>query len=547
MAITTKINPVGAQGGPGDGSLVVRGKLAHEDSKILTPDALKFVADLERRFGPERRRLMAERVERQKQFDDGALPNFCWKTLHIRQARWRVKCIPHDLQDRRVEITGPVERKMVINALNSGAKVFMADFEDSCAPTWRNIMDGQCNLRDAVDGSIDYTDPKSGKHYSLNDQVAVLIARPRGWHLTEDHVLLDGQPISASLFDFGLYVYHNFKTLMAKGTRPYFYLPKMENHAEAQLWDDVFVAAQKALGMKIGTIKATVLIETFPAAFEMDEILYALRRHIVGLNCGRWDYIFSFIKCLRNHAQFTLPDRSLVTMDRGFLQSYSRLLVQTCHRRGVHAMGGMAAQIPIRNDEEANAAALAKVHADKEREVKNGHDGTWVAHPGLIPVVLPIFDKFMPAPNQIDMRKPDHGVDCDALYALHDGAITERGLRENISVGIQYIESWLRGSGCVPLNNLMEDAATAEISRSQVWQWMRHGAELDDGRTITEALFRTFVDEEMGALQKSLGDIRFAGGAFDQAINLFTDMSSSESFADFLTIPAYQHIVQTDD
>ena len=547
MAITTKINPVSADDRFGDGALVVRGKMEHQDSKILTPGALKFIADLERAFGPVRRRLLAARIARQKQFDSGALPTFSWDTLHTRQADWRVECIPHDLRDRRVEITGPVERKMVINALNSGAKVFMADFEDSCAPTWRNIMDGQRNLRDAVDGSIDYTDPKSGKYYSLNDQVAVLIARPRGWHLTEDHVLVDGAPMSAALFDFGLYVYHNHKALLAKGSRPYFYLPKLENHTEAQLWDDVFVAAQEALGMKIGTIKATVLIETFPAAFEMDEILYALRRHIVGLNCGRWDYIFSFIKSLRNHAQFTLPDRSLVTMDRGFLQAYSNLLVQTCHRRGVHAMGGMAAQIPIRNDGAANAAALAKVHADKEREVKNGHDGTWVAHPGLIPVVLPIFGRFMPAPNQIDTHQPDHAIDCDALYALHNGAITERGLRENISVGIQYIESWLRGSGCVLLNNLMEDAATAEIARSQVWQWMHHGATLDDGRVVTEPLFRGLVDEEMGALNRTLGDIRFAGGEFTRAIDLFTTMSASDIFEDFLTIPAYRHIVRTVD
>ena len=547
MTITTKITPAGAYDGSGDAAVVVRGKMEHEDSKILTPGALKFVASLERTFGPVRRRLMEARVDRQKQFDAGAMPNFSWDTLHIRQADWRVKCIPHDLRDRRVEITGPVERKMVINALNSGAKVFMADFEDSCAPTWRNIMNGQRNLRDAVNGSIDYTDPKSGKYYCLKDQVAVLIARPRGWHLTEDHVLVDGAPISAALFDFGLYVYHNFRTLLAKETRPYFYLPKLENHAEAQLWDDVFVMAQETLGMNIGTIKATVLIETFPAAFEMDEILYALRRHIAGLNCGRWDYIFSFIKTLRNHAQFTLPDRSLVTMDRAFLQSYSRLLVQTCHRRGVHAMGGMAAQIPIRNDETANAAALAKVHSDKEREVKNGHDGTWVAHPGLIPVVLPIFDQYMPTPNQIDVHQPDHGIDCDALYALHDGAITERGLRENIRVGIQYIESWLRGSGCVPLYNLMEDAATAEIARSQVWQWMRHNAQLEDGRVVTEPLFQGLVDEEMGALQTSLGDSRFSDGEFARAIDLFTTMSASDSFEPFLTIPAYRHIVRTVD
>jgi malate synthase len=547
MTITMKITPAGDKESRGDSALVVRGKMEHEDSKILTSDALAFVADLERAFGPVRRRLMAARVERQKEFDGGALPNFCWKTLHLRQADWRVKCIPQDLRDRRVEITGPVERKMIINALNSGAKVFMADFEDSCAPTWRNIMDGQRNLRDAIDGSIDYTDPKSGKHYSLKDQVAVLIARPRGWHLTEDHVTINGEPISAALFDFGLYVYHNYKTLLAKGTRPYFYLPKIESHAEAQLWDDVFVAAQKALGMNIGTIKATVLIETFPAAFEMDEILHALRRHIAGLNCGRWDYIFSFIKTLRNHARFTLPDRSLVTMDRAFLQAYSHLLVQTCHRRGVHAMGGMAAQIPIRNDEKANAAALAKVHADKEREVKNGHDGTWVAHPGLISVVLPIFDRYMPTANQIDVDQPDHGIDSDALFALHDGAITERGLRENVSVGIQYIESWLRGSGCVPLYNLMEDAATAEIARSQVWQWMRHGAELDDGRVVTESLFRNLVDEEMGALQTALGESRFSDGEFARAIELFTTMSTSDSFEPFLTIPAYQHIVRTVD
>jgi len=491
--------------------------------------------------------LMAARVERQKLFDDGALPNFSWETLHIRQADWRVKCIPQDLRDRRVEITGPVERKMIINALNSGAKVFMADFEDSCAPTWRNIMDGQRNLRDAVDGSIDYTDPKSGKYYCLKEEIAVLIARPRGWHMTEDHVLVDGAPISAALFDFGLYVYHNFEALLSKGTRPYFYLPKIENHAEAQLWDDVFVVAQEALGMKIGTIKATVLIETFPAAFEMDEILYALRRHISGLNCGRWDYIFSFIKTLRNHSRFTLPDRSLVTMDRAFLQSYSHLLVQVCHRRGVHAMGGMAAQIPIKNDEAANAAAMAKVRADKEREVTNGHDGTWVAHPGLIPVAMPIFDRLMPTPNQIDIHQPHHHIDCDALYALHDGAITEGGLRENIRVGVQYIESWLRGSGCVPLYNLMEDAATAEISRSQVWQWMRHSATLDDGRAITESLFRQLVDEEMGALQAALGDIRYAGGEFDRAIQLFTTMSTSDDFEPFLTIPAYRHIVKTVD
>jgi len=547
MTITTKLAPHRPHDGPATSSIVVRGRMEPADRLILTPEALAFLADLERVFGPMRRRLMAARTERQARFDAGDLPNFSWDTLHIRQGAWRVTGIPHDLQDRRVEITGPVERKMIINALNSGAKVFMADFEDSCAPTWRNVMDGQRNLRDAVDGVIDYSDPKSGKYYCLEDRVAVLIARPRGWHLTEDHVLIDGEPISAALFDFGLYVFHNAKALLARGSGPYLYLPKIESHAEAHLWDDVFVAAQKALSLRVGTIKATVLIETFPAAFEMDEILYALRRHVVGLNCGRWDYIFSFIKCLRNHARFTLPDRGLVTMDRAFLRTYSRLLIQTCHRRGVHAMGGMAAQIPIKGDEAANAAALAKVRSDKEREARDGHDGTWVAHPGLIPEVLPVFDRLMQTPNQIDVFRPESGIDCDALYALPDGAISERGLRENIRVGIQYIEAWLRGSGCVPLYNLMEDAATAEISRSQVWQWLHHGARLEDGRVVTGPLFHRLLDDEMGVLQATLGEARFSGGAFDRAGDLFTTMSTSETFEPFLTVPAYPHLVRTAD
>ena len=547
MTITTKITATRPREISATGAITVHGHMTHADRLILTPDALAFLAKLESAFGPVRRRLMAAREDRQARFDAGDLPNFSWDTLHIRQAAWRVNGIPHDLQDRRVEITGPVERKMIINALNSGARVFMADFEDSCAPTWRNVMDGQRNLRDAVDGVIDYSDPASGKYYSLNDRIAVLIARPRGWHLTEDHVLVDGAPMSAALFDFGLFFFHNAKALIDKGSGPYFYLPKIESHAEAQLWDDVFVAAQQALDIRIGTIKATVLIETFPAAFEMDEILYALRRHIVGLNCGRWDYIFSFIKCLRNHAQFILPDRGLVTMDRAFLRAYSRLLIQTCHRRGVHAMGGMAAQIPIKGDEAANAAALDKVRRDKEREARDGHDGTWVAHPGLIPVVLPVFDRLMPGPNQIDVFRPEAGIDCDALYSLPDGAITERGLRENIRVGIQYIEAWLRGSGCVPLYNLMEDAATAEIARSQVWQWLHHGARLEDGRLITRALFGHLVDEEMESLRKTLGGARFTGGAFEPAIELFASMSASETFESFLTIPAYRHIVRTTD
>jgi malate synthase len=522
----------------------VRAALAPGFETILTPDALAFVGELEKKFGAERRRLLAARKARQAKFDAGELPDFLPETAKIRSAEWRVAPAPADLQDRRVEITGPVDRKMIINALNSGANVFMADFEDSCAPTWDNLILGQINVRDAVDRAIDYADPASGKNYRLNDKTAVLIVRPRGWHLPEAHVEIDGEPMSASLFDAGLFLFHNAKNLLARGSGPYLYLPKMESHREAKLWDDALGHAEKKLGLPHGAVKCTILIETFPAAFEMDEILHAMKDRIVGLNCGRWDFIFSFIKTLRNRPEYVLPDRGQVTMDRAFLRAYSKLLIETCHRRGAHAMGGMAAQIPIKSDPAANDAALAKVKADKEREASDGHDGTWVAHPGLVQIAKDVFDRLMPGPNQLSKRLPDLKVTREGLYELHKGAITEAGLRANIRVGVQYIEAWLRGNGCVPLYNLMEDAATAEISRTQIWQWLRHGAKLDDGRKVDVAMFERCVREEMNALRGSLGAARFDGGRFEDAIEIFSAMSTSAEYEDFLTLPAYRRIVE---
>jgi malate synthase len=522
----------------------VRAALAPGFETILTRDALAFVGELEKKFGAERRRLLAARKARQAKFDAGELPDFLPETAKIRSAEWRVAPAPADLQDRRVEITGPVDRKMIINALNSGANVFMADFEDSCAPTWDNLILGQINVRDAVDRAIDYADPASGKNYRLNDKTAVLIVRPRGWHLPEAHVEIDGEPMSASLFDAGLFLFHNAKNLLARGSGPYLYLPKMESHREAKLWDDVLGHAEKKLGLPHGAVKCTILIETFPAAFEMDEILHAMKDRIVGLNCGRWDFIFSFIKTLRNRPEYVLPDRGQVTMDRAFLRAYSKLLIETCHRRGAHAMGGMAAQIPIKSDPAANDAALAKVKADKEREASDGHDGTWVAHPGLVQIAKDVFDRLMPGPNQLSKRLPDLKVTREGLYELHKGAITEAGLRANIRVGVQYIEAWLRGNGCVPLYNLMEDAATAEISRTQIWQWLRHGAKLDDGRKVDVAMFERCVREEMNALRGSLGAARFDGGRFEDAIEIFSAMSTSAEYEDFLTLPAYRRIVE---
>jgi len=500
------------------------------ETEILTPEASAFLSRLARKFEPRRQELLAARGVRQQRIDAGNLPDFLPETAHIREKEWTVAPIPNDLLDRRVEITGPVDRKMIINALNSGATVFMADFEDSNSPTWQNNLEGQLNLRDAVEGTISYISPE-GKRYELNPRVATLVVRPRGWHLDEKHFLVDRKPISASLFDFGLYFFHNAKQLIHKGTGPYFYLPKMESHLEARLWNDVFCFAQDELGISRGSIRATVLIETILAAFEMDEILYELRDHSSGLNCGRWDYIFSFIKKFRNRPDFVLPDRSIVTMDKHFLKSYVSLLIQTCHRRGIHAMGGMAAQIPIKNDPDANEKALHKVRQDKLREVNAGHDGTWVAHPGLVPIAKQIFDAHMKDANQIRRRPDDVRVTSKDLLAVPEGNITEQGLRWNIDVSLQYLESWLRGSGCVPIYNLMEDAATAEICRAQIWQWVRHGARLSDGRPVTQEMVRNVMAEQ-----------KLQGGRIAQAAEILERMMTSPDFAEFLTLVAYDYV-----
>jgi malate synthase len=522
--------------------VVVRGKMRPGWEVVLTEEALGFAAGLEREFGPVRRRLLARRAEIQSRLDAGWKPDFPPETKEIRDADWRVAAIPRDLEDRRTEITGPTDRKMVINALNCGAKVYMADFEDANAPSWENMIEGQLNLADAVRRRIAFDDPETGRHYSLNEQTAVLFVRPRGWHLPEKHVLVDGEPISAALFDFALFFFHNAKELLARGTGPYFYLPKLENHLEARLWNDVFVAAQSALGLPTGTIRATVLIETILAAFEMDEILYELRDHSAGLNCGRWDYIYSFIKKFAEDPACLLPDRATVTMATHFLHSYSLLLIKTCHRRGVHAMGGMAAQIPIRDDPQANDAAMEKVRADKRREAGDGHDGTWVAHPGLVGIAKEMFDREMPTPNQIARRRQDVHVTAADLLAAPRGAITEIGLRQNLNVGIGYIEAWLRGIGCVPLYHLMEDAATAEISRAQVWQWVRHGARLADGRTVDATLCRAMLDEELQKLRASAGDKAYESGCFEPAARLFRELIEAPRFVEFLTLPAYDLI-----
>jgi malate synthase len=509
--------------------------------EILTPQAVAFLVELHHRFDARRRELLAKRAARQKAIDAGQLPAFLPETESIRKADWKAAPIPPDLMDRRVEITGPVDRKMIINALNSGASVFMADFEDSNSPTWENNLSGQINLRDAIRGDIRYSSPE-GKEYALGPKTAVLLVRPRGWHLVERHLLVDGSQISGSLMDFGLYFFHNAKALMAKRSGPYFYLPKMQSHLEARLWNDVFLFAQEYIGVPRGTIRATVLIETILAAFEMDEILYELREHSAGLNCGRWDYIFSFIKVFRNHKEFLLPDRSQVTMDRAFLKAYVELLIQTCHRREIHAMGGMAAQIPIKNDAVANEAALEKVRLDKLREVKAGHDGTWVAHPGLVPIARQIFDERMKTPNQIDVKREDVHIAAADLLSVPAGEITEKGLRLNIDVGIQYLESWLRGSGCVPIYNLMEDAATAEISRTQVWQWMHHGAKLSDGRTVTLELVRDTTKSVLSDLRTRVGAAAYDAGKFPLAAKLFEEMMVSDQLNEFLTLEAYRYL-----
>ena len=509
------------------------------EAEILTPQAVDFLGCLHRRFESRRALLLRERDQRQSQFDEGEMPRFPAETRHIREAEWTVAAIPRDLLDRRVEITGPVERKMVINALNSGANVFMADFEDSNAPTWINCLEGQRNLRDANRRTIEYRSPE-GKVYSLGPKPAVLFVRPRGWHMIEKHFQVDGLPISASLFDFGLYFFHNVSTLLRRGSAPCFYLPKMESYREARLWNDVFVYAQESVGIPNGTIRATVLIETISAAFEMDEILYELRDHSAGLNCGRWDYIFSFIKKFRCHRQYTLPERGTVTMEQPFLRSYVELLIHTCHRRGIHAMGGMAAQIPIRDNPDANEKAMESVRQDKLREVKAGHDGTWVAHPGLVPIAKAVFDEHMKGPNQIGRAaKATCAVRENDLLEIPRGRISEEGFYRNVDVALQYLESWLRGNGCVPIYNLMEDAATAEISRAQIWQWIRYNVRLSNGKRVDRHMLAYAIWNFLNQARQRLGADRFAESKFERAAELLTSLSTGE-FQDFLTTAAYE-------
>jgi malate synthase len=517
--------------------VVIRGALKPCYDRVLTAEAIDFVVGLERKFAPERRRLLARRAELQRRLDTGWKPDFLPETKAIRESDWRVAPIPRDIRDRRIEITGPTDRKMVINALNCGANVYMADFEDATTPSWDNLIEGQTNLIDAVRQRITFDDPETGRHYALNDKTAVMFVRPRGWHLPEKHVLVDSEPMSGALFDFGLFFFHNAKELMARGTGPYFYLPKIESHLEARLWNEVFLDAQSKLGLPKGTIRATVLIETIMAAFEMDEILWELRDHSAGLNCGRWDYIYSFIKKFAEDPACVMPDRAQVTMTSHFLRSYSLLLIKTCHRREIHAMGGMAAQIPIRDDPAANEAAMERVRADKLREAGDGHDGTWVAHPGLVAIAKEVFDREMPLPNQIARKRQDVHATAD-LLVVPGGTITEAGLRQNLNVGIGYIEAWLRGTGCVPLYNLMEDAATAEISRAQVWQWIRHRARLEDGRTVDAALCNAMLDEELAKLRESAGD----SGRYNDAAKLLRELIEASTFPEFLTLPAYDLI-----
>jgi malate synthase len=518
----------------------VRGAMAEDYDQILTSGAMTFLVQLARQFESRRQDLLAARMKVQAELDQGAKLDFPAETASVREGEWKVGPIPADLQDRRVEITGPPERKMVINALNSGASVFMCDFEDSNSPTWHNNISGQINLRDAIRGDIEFVNEK-GKQYKLAEETAVLMVRPRGWHLDEKGFFVDGKPMSGSLFDFGLYLFHNHQALKAKGTGPYFYLPKLEHYLEARLWNDVFVFAQDTLGVAQGTIRATVLIETITAAFQMDEILFELKEHSSGLNCGRWDYIFSYIKKHRTRPEFVVPNRAQVGMTCHFLDSYVKLLIQICHRRGIHAMGGMAAQIPIKNDEAANEAAMEKVRQDKRREVTAGHDGTWVAHPGLIALAKAEFDAKMPAPNQIDVAREPVSITPDDLLRVPTGTITAEGLKINVDVGLQYLEAWLGGNGCVPIYNLMEDAATAEISRTQIWQWVRHKAKLEDGRTVTSELVAQTLEQVQEELSQRLGE-RYASGRFDLAAKLFLEMMTGEDFPEFLTLIAYNHI-----
>ncbi len=515
-----------------------------EHASVLTTDALSFVADLARAHTGAVEALLAARAERQARCDAGEPPGFLTETEEVRRGDWRIGPVPDDLRDRRVEITGPTDRKMAINALNSGANMFMADFEDALSPTWDNLVSGQRNLCEAVAGTIRHEQPESGKVYELALHPAVLLVRPRGWHLWERHMEVAGKAVPGALLDFGLYLYHNARRLLEKGTGPYFYLPKLEDHREARLWNEVFVDAQERLGLPRGTIKATVLIETLPAVFQMDEILYELRDHIAGLNCGRWDYIFSYIKTFNADPGHVLPDRGQVTMEQPFMRAYTQLLIKTCHRRGAHAMGGMAAQIPIKDDPEANEAALEKVRADKEREVRDGHDGTWVAHPGLIPVAKEVFDRHMPGPNQLDVRREDVEVGERELLEVPAGTRTLEGLRNNVRVGVQYLEAWLRGVGSVPLYHLMEDAATAEIARSQIWQWIRHGTTLASGEPATPGLLARMIDEEMERVRGEVGGARFEHGRFAEARELFERVATAPEMEPFMTLPAYGRLLE---
>ncbi len=520
--------------------VTLRGPRELLDASVLSGAALTFVAELERRFGLAIDARLADRRERQARLDAGERLAFLPETAALREAAWQCAPVPMDIQDRRVEITGPVDRKMIINALNSGAQVFMADFEDATAPTLQNVVEGQRNLRDAVRGEIRAT--QNGKHYALAEQTATLFVRPRGLHLPERHISIDGAPAHGSLVDFGLYVFHNARHRHEQGHGTYLYLPKLESHREAQVWDAVLAAAEDLLTLPRGTLRATVLIETLPAAFEMHEILHALREHSLGLNCGRWDYIFSFIKRRQADPSALLPDRSLLTMDRGFLRAYSQLLIQTCHRRGVHAIGGMAAYIPVKHDEARNARALEQVRSDKLREVQDGHDGTWVAHPGLVPVARAVFDAHMLGPHQIPRLREDVQVDAEALLAVPEGPRTREGLHRNIKVGVQYIECWLRGIGCVPLYDLMEDAATAEISRAQVWQWHRWGATLDDGAPLDGPRLCVAIDAAMAEVRSELGEARFTAGRFAEALALFERLVTAPRCEEFLTLPAYEQL-----
>ncbi|MCH1918993.1 malate synthase A [Shewanella sp. A3A] len=529
----------------GSRSLTITGPQTAADDRVLTEGAVSFLQALCDEFAAEVPQLLDKRRQRQQQIDAGQLPDFLDETANIRSGDWRIRNIPSDLQDRRVEITGPVDRKMVINALNAGVKVFMADFEDSLAPSWQKLLEGQLNLQDAVRGEIEYTAPDTGKHYQVNDDSTVLVARVRGLHLPENHVQHHGKTIPGALFDFAMYFYHNYRQLLAKGSGPYFYIPKLESHVEARWWAKVFAYAEERFCLQPGTIKCTCLIETLPAVFVMDEILYELRSNIVALNCGRWDYIFSYIKTLRNHPDRILPDRQRVNMEQPFLSAYSRLLIKTCHKRGALAMGGMAAFIPSK-DPEANAAVLEKVTHDKTLEARNGHDGTWIAHPGLAATALAVFDGFIgQGPNQLHItRDVDAPILASELLAPCEGERTEEGMRLNIRIALQYTEAWISGNGCVPIYGLMEDAATAEISRTSIWQWIRHQQHLSNGKLVTKALFREMLTEELSKVKQEVGASRFSQGQFIRAASLLEEITTADELVDFLTLPGYRLLTE---